>query len=104
MAACNKRGCRSGSIFGPLTAAAPPDQPEPPLATATAASPAVINLTWTPPDNGGMPILRTELQRDDGQELGMLGMGWMMLGVIIFWRFSMGFSTDTVWMGGTGRR
>ncbi|CAL1153338.1 unnamed protein product [Cladocopium goreaui] len=68
MAACNKRGCRSGSIFGPLTAAAPPDQPDPPLATATSASPAVINLTWTPPDNGGMPILRTELQRDDGQE------------------------------------
>jgi len=85
MAACNKRGCRSGSIFGPLTAAAPPDQPDPPLATATSASPAVINLTWTPPDNGGMPILRTELQRDDGQELGM-GCG-MMLGVMIFWVF-----------------
>ena len=89
VASCNKRGCRSGVIFGPLTAAAPPDQPEPPLATATSAVPPMINLTWTPPgatcdrgrggcssfrlqafpsDNGGMPILKTEIQRDDGQE------------------------------------
>ncbi|CAJ1335093.1 unnamed protein product [Effrenium voratum] len=68
MAACNKRGCRSGTILGPLTAAAPPNQPDPPVATATSASPAVINFTWSPPDNGGMPILKTEIQRDDGQE------------------------------------
>ena len=90
VASCNKRGCRSGVIFGPLTAAAAPDQPEPPLATATSAVPPMINLTWTPPgatavvqyrgyqgpvhasnpfpsDNGGMPILKTEIQRDDGQ-------------------------------------
>lgn len=79
MAACNKRGCRSGSIFGPLTAAAPPDQPLPPMATATSAVPAVINLTWTPPDNGGMPILTTEVQRDDGQEL-VVGVGWGKVG------------------------
>ena len=54
VAACNKRGCRSGIIFGPLTAAAPPDQPEAPLATATSAVPPVINFTWTPP---GMAFL-----------------------------------------------
>ena len=68
MAACNKRGCRSGAIFGPLTAAAPPDQPEPPMTTGTSAVPPAINFTWTPPENGGMPILRTIIERDDGQE------------------------------------
>ncbi|CAK9003288.1 Titin (Connectin), partial [Durusdinium trenchii] len=68
MAACNKRGCRSGSIYGPLTAAAPPNQPDPPMTTGTSASPPAINFTWTPPENGGMPILKTVIERDDGQD------------------------------------
>ena len=39
MAACNKRGCRSGSIYGRLTAAAPPNQPDPPMTTGTSVVP-----------------------------------------------------------------
>ncbi|CAE8682347.1 unnamed protein product [Polarella glacialis] len=68
IAACNKRGCKSGVVAGPFTAASKPDQPTGLIASATSNNPPYIYLSWTPPDNGGLPLTSTEIERDDGQE------------------------------------
>jgi hypothetical protein len=71
IAACNRRGCKSGFINGPIAIAGPPDIPKAPRAVRTSSNPPFVDLEWTPPDNGGLPISRTEISRDDGN-MGML--------------------------------